>query len=413
MPQNITIELFPAGNGDAILLDIGGQIILIDAGYTSTFRNHLKPRLKQLHNEGRLVSKFIITHIDADHISGAIAFIKENGHTDNPAIIGIDEIWFNSYRHLVFEDKEEGHFEGEVPNIKITGGLESVDANDEEQLVSYPQGTTLGSQIMKNSYKWNTSFKGFAVKADNPIKLNLGDGLELTLLGPTQESLDDMAKYWYKYLRKRFNGSINEDNYFDDAFELMMEEMRQADIDVAKTIDNETLVSIGDDWVEINAVEWEKEDTSPTNGSSITFLLEYAGKKLLFLGDAIPSQLENQLKKLAPETEFPLKIDVLKVAHHGAWPNNSPKLLKMIQATNYLFSSSGSRHHHPNFETMAWILKSHNKTLNKTLVFNYKQGNRLLDIDDSLPKQKYNYKVIWPHIDEWGNGVDGYIKLTL
>ena len=410
--RKISIELFPAGNGDAILLDFGQELLLIDGGFTSTFRDHLKPRLMELHNAGRRLSKFVVTHIDADHISGAIAFIKENGPSETPAIIGIDEVWFNSYRHLHFKDKEAGVVEGELPDIKIVGGLESTEADDDDQLVSYRQGSGLGHHILKNGYPWNTTFKGLAVKADLPLKIPLGPEAVLTLLGPTQEALDRMANKWYKYLIKRFEGQINEDAYFDDAFELMMEEMRQAALADAEMADQESLVSARMDWVEENAVDWVVEDNSPTNGSSIIFLLEYNGKKMLFLGDAIPGQVIEQLK-LLPETQFPMELEVLKVAHHGAWSNNSPELIKMLRAKNYLFSSNGRNHHHPHFETMAWILKSHDSGTKKNMVFNYNQGERLLDIDESWIKKKYNYEVLWPDADNGGNGSDGYVKIML
>ncbi|WP_299436718.1 MBL fold metallo-hydrolase [uncultured Aquimarina sp.] len=412
MSDTISIELFPAGNGDAILLDFGEALILIDTGYISTFRDHLKPRLKTLHSEGRRLTKFVVTHIDADHISGAIAFINENGEANNPSVIGIDEVWFNSYRHLNFEDKEEGDLNGSIPDIPIVGGKESIETENEIQLVSYEQGTSLGSLLLKYGYKWNTTFNSLAVKTDQPLKLKLSDNLELTLLGPTQTSLDKMANTWYRYLKKIFAGKINQDSYFDDAFEKMMEEMRQADLDEA-ILDEEMLVSTFGDWVENYNKPWEKEDKSPTNGSSIIFLLEYRDIKLLFLGDAIPSQVEEQLKKMIPEDQFPLQIDVLKVAHHGAWKNNSPELIKMVQAKYYLFSSNGRRHRHPNFETMASILNNHPVASYKTFVFNYKQGDRLLDIDDDMSKQKYNYDTLWPDVDEWGNGVDGYVKLRI
>ncbi|MFD2562357.1 ComEC/Rec2 family competence protein [Aquimarina rubra] len=412
MPNPISIELFPAGNGDAILLDFGEALILIDTGYTSTFRDYVKPRLKALHDEGRRLTKFVVTHIDADHISGAIAFIKENGAADNPSVIAIDEVWFNSYRHLNFEDKADGDFEGETPMIDIIGGKESAETEDDIQLVSYEQGTSLGSLLLKHKYNWNTTFDSLAVKADEPLKLKLSNDLYLTLLGPTQSSLNKMANTWYRYLKRIFAGKINQDAFFDDAFEKMMEEMRQAELDAA-ILDEEMLVSTFGDWVENYTKSWEKEDNSPTNGSSIIFLLEYGGKKMLFLGDAIPSQVEEQLKKLTPEDQLPIQIDALKVSHHGAWKNNSPELIKMIQAKYYLFSSNGRRHRHPNFETIASILNNHPVESHKTLVFNYKQGERLLDVDDDLSKKKYNYDTIWPDVDEWGNGIDGYVKLII
>lgn len=412
MPNKITIELFPAGNGDAILIDFDANLILVDTGFVSTFRDHLKPRLKELHNQGRKLSKFIVTHIDADHISGAIAFIKENGAAHDPSIIGVEEIWFNSYRHLKLNEKEAGIFDGAVPNIPIIGGSESLNADDDEQLVSHRQGTSLGSQILKNNYAWNTSFNGTAVKADLPFEVFSNDSFKLTLLGPTQNALDTLSKDWYTYLKKIYQGKINEDVFFDDAFEKMMEEMRQAELEKL-SLDQEELVSFSGDWVEDHTVDWENEDSSPTNGSSITFLLECGAKKLLFLGDAIPSQVENQLKKLIPEDQFPLKVDVLKVAHHGAWSNNSPELINRIRANYYLFSSNGRRHHHPHYPTMAWILKKHGTDTLKTFVFNYKQSDRLIEVDDDQMKHKYNYLTLWPDVDEFGNGTDGYVKLSL
>ncbi len=412
MSNKITIELFPAGNGDAILIDFGTELILIDAGFVSTYKKHLKPRLKELHNAGRRLSKFIVTHIDNDHISGAIAFIKANGDAENPSVIGIDEVWFNSYRHLKFDDKEDGTFNDTPPKISINEGNISIDPDHDEQLVSHNQGTSLGSHILKNKYAWNITFKGAAVKADKPKEINLNADIKLTLLGPTQKALDNLADDWYDYLKTVFHGKINEDDFFDDAFEKMMEGRRQADL-LEATTNREELVSSTGDWVEDNAVDWKKEDRSPTNGSSITFLIEFAGKKLLFLGDAIPSQVEDQLKKVLVDSEFPLHVDVLKVAHHGAWSNNSPYLIERIRANYYLFSSNGRSHHHPHFETMAWILKKHGTVSTKTFVFNYKQGDRLLEVNKFQMKQKYNYKTIWPDVNEFGIGRDGYVKLIL
>ena len=68
----ITVEMFPAGNGDSILVSFDQHIILIDGGYTSTYRDYLKPRLRELQAEGKRLSKFIVTHIDSDHITGAM-----------------------------------------------------------------------------------------------------------------------------------------------------------------------------------------------------------------------------------------------------------------------------------------------------------------------------------------------------
>ncbi len=411
--MEISIELFPAGNGDAILLDTGTHLILIDCGYVSTFRDHVKPRLQELSQAGRTLTKLIVTHIDADHIQGAITFIEENGNADDPSIIKVDEIWFNSYRHLYFSDKEQGGFNGAAPNVNIPQGQASVEADDTMRLVSFSQGTSLGRLVLEHGYAWNTTFNGNAVAVNGPVRFDLGPDTSITLLGPTQEALETLGNRWYKYLRKLFKGKINEDTFFDDAFEMMMEEMRQAELDAAEAPDEEALVSTYFDWVEAKAVDWIKEDTSPTNGSSIVFMIEHKQKKLLFLADAIPTPVITQLKKLYTDDDFPIHVNALKVAHHGAWPNNSPELLKMVYADYFLFSSNGSRHSHPHLQTLAWILKEHQEHQPKTFVFNYRQTRKYDEIEDPNIKAAYKYETLWPDVDEFGNGDNGYVKLHI
>lgn len=57
-----------------------------------------------------------------------------------------------------------------------------------------------------------------------------------------------------------------------------------------------------------------------TNHASIVFLLEFAGKKLLFMGDnsiKIIQERVNSLKSIKGK-----KIDLIKIGHHGAWEEN-------------------------------------------------------------------------------------------
>ena len=77
------IEMFPAENGDAFLVRLdNGENILIDMGYNETYSKFIKNRLIDLKNENQCIDLLIITHIDEDHIVGAIEFFKENGQAD-------------------------------------------------------------------------------------------------------------------------------------------------------------------------------------------------------------------------------------------------------------------------------------------------------------------------------------------
>ena len=408
--STISIEMFPAGNGDAILITSNEFTALIDGGYTSTYRDHLRPRLQELNSQGRHLSKFIVTHIDADHITGAIAFLKENGPSRNPKIIEIEEVWFNSYRHLHFEAKERGNLKN-IPEIPISGGLSSEEVGDPERTVSFRQGSTLGSQLLKYNYQWNTTFDYGPACSRGLDRIRVGPNTFITLLGPTDESLNKLSKKWLSDLRKRYPGKINEDKYFDDAFELLVEEIRQVEELQRLMFDFEREVSRSWDWVRDYQEKWEQEDTSVTNGSSISFLLEHYHRKLLFLADALPGQMATQLQKLNSGEEGPFRIDLLKVSHHGAFPNNSPELLGLIDSKYYLFSSDGTRHHHPHLQTLSSILRQSRRQTPSKLVFNYMQPERLNILENDEIQKQYAYQVIKP--DPKSLHEDGYVALEL
>ncbi len=57
-----------------------------------------------------------------------------------------------------------------------------------------------------------------------------------------------------------------------------------------------------------------------TNHNSIVFLLEFAGKKLLFMGDNDIDLIEPLIDGL--KNMCIAKIDLIKIGHHGAWDEN-------------------------------------------------------------------------------------------
>ncbi len=403
--KEIQIEMFPAGNGDAILISLGKSRILVDGGYSSTYKRSLKLRLEEIAAEGGTLSHIIVTHIDADHISGIIKLLQDNGMHSSPQVIPIGQIWHNSYRHLYLPDKIDGEFASDSkPDVEIPTKQHIDDADEASQDVSFRQGTSLGATILEGGYKWNNDFHGKAVSSDisNPVRID--EDLTLTVLSPTYTDLEKMGKKWLDEISKWYDGELNEDAFFDDAFEKLMDGEKKPSLQRSGRD-----VSGGRDWVTKYLPEWNEsrdEDNSITNGSSITFLIEYKDKKFLFLGDAIPSKVYAQLALLNPGLSEPFHVDVLKVAHHGSLTNNSPNLLNMVHADHYLFSSNGKRHHHPHFETLSLIVRSNPEKLKK-FYFNYYQ-ERFRILKDYDMQVKYNYEVYFPE-----KRVKGYLKLEL
>lgn len=95
--SNITVKVFPALNGDCFLITAEGTNILIDGGYVNTYNEFLKPNVIEMASKGEKLSFLVVSHIDADHISGIMKFIEEN---ESKKIIPAQNIWHNAFRNI-------------------------------------------------------------------------------------------------------------------------------------------------------------------------------------------------------------------------------------------------------------------------------------------------------------------------
>ena len=135
------------------------------------------------------------------------------------------------------------------------------------------------------------------------------------------------------------------------------------------------------------------EDNDIANGSSIAFLLEIGGFKCLLTGDAHPSVIYDSLQKLGYSKVAPLKIDFMKVPHHGSKHNLSNALLEIIDCQKFIFSANGiNRDYLPNKETIARIICNSTRSMHKgiTLLFNY-DNECLRSIRTNAEELKFNF----------------------
>lgn len=116
-------------------------------------------------------------------------------------------------------------------------------------------------------------------------------------------------------------------------------------IEIKKTVvDWQEEISIGD--VEIQMLKTPTSDN--TNDNSLVLIASINGLKYLFTGD-ISSAVEKQLIKDYPD----LKIDVLKVSHHGSNTGTSATLLNTYQPKMALIScGKNNRYGHPHEEVI-------------------------------------------------------------
>ncbi|UUW08363.1 MBL fold metallo-hydrolase [Flavobacterium plurextorum] len=375
------ISIFPAFNGDSILLETEISTILIDGGYVDTYKKHIKPKLKELGIKDKKISHLIVTHIDNDHISGIIKLIEENKFDE---LIVVENVWHNSFQHIV--DIDDGLvFKGKdiselSINYLLKKGNDSKDKN-----ISAVQGSTLASFLKKYNHKWNSEFDNKAISVDSKSEI-INNDLTFKILSPNNEKLRELKKYWKKELYiKGFSSDENLSDFNEDAFEYILslekEKRKLRKKNVSGSFDIEKLLN--DPFIEDDAV---------TNGSSISFIIEYENLKILFLADSHPSIIIENLNKHFKKEEFPIKFDLIKVAHHGCKNNTSPELLNYIDSENFIFSTNGLSHNHPDEETIARII-SRKTVFKRNLYFNYPiQAIASFKKDDLM--KEYNFTII-------------------
>lgn len=381
----IRLKVYPAQNGDSILLSAGKTHLLIDGGYVNTYESFIRQDLKTLADVGETLSHVIVTHIDQDHISGLLKLFEQNRAE---RFIEIGNVWHNSYRHINPKEEDEKSLLRNKELEEMKGGtyLKKV-PNGKETNISASQGSSLAALLLEGKYAWNAEFDGQAVATDNVQHLSISDDLHLTLLSPNTEKLKGLKKAWRKELiKKGYLNGLSETGYYDDAFEFMVakhrERPRYREKKIAKaTPDIANLAS-----------QPFLEDTTSANGSSMAFIIEYKTIKLLLLGDAHPGIVAENLRSLYAPEDFPVRFDVIKTSHHGSWANNSPELYDLIDSPSYVFSTNGLGHNHPDDETIAHIV-SRKSEYTRQLFFNYSL-EKAKTFDEPSLREKYNYEII-------------------
>ncbi len=374
--------MFPAKNGDAFLVSCYGESnvnILIDLAYSHTYRNYVRPVLRKMKENNESLELMVVTHIDKDHIAGAISFLEENGNSEAPNVIKVKEIWHNSYRHLsISQQRKVDYIERD---------------SDNRVPVSGKQGSRLAGHIYLNGYNWNGLYNGNAVSyKKSPISLGNGE-VKLTVLSPTDIELKDLERVWSKELHRTFPGvPLTSDKCFDDAVEYVSEYLKPKGFENYR----KNISTTGS----LRKLSESKffEDSDEINASSITFILEHQGNRMLFLGDCPPSIIIRQLRSLHSDTELPIYFDLIKISHHGSQFNTNLDLLNMIDSRKYLISTNGSGHGHPDVETLARIV-ARESNFTRCLYFSYPTPAATSFNRDEW-KNEYKYEIYFPNFEE-------------
>lgn len=355
------LTMLPASDGDLLVLGWGRAAsphhALVDLGRSRDYRA-ARAALAGIGSFELLV----ISHIDADHIEGAVPMLDEV-----PLAFACEAVWFNGREQLRAADRRV-----HPGTARPLGALQA-------------EKVSLG--IGRAGWKLNPNFGSRIVSTDSPeaaSPIEFPGNLKITLVSPTDQRLVALIADWDKELER---ARLRLD---DSALELATLGRRKPDT--------------GRPDVERLAAAAFDEDDTKANGSAIAFVAEYAGRRILCAADAHPGVLVQGLQRLGASERKPLKLDCLKVSHHGSKANTSPALLRLVDCTRFAFSTDGSRHGHPDAEAIARILAA-DPGRPKELVFNFRQPSSARWDDEQLMKE-WSYVCRFPEDGEPGIAID-------
>ena len=350
------VTLLPAGEGDSILVEYGGDAldpvvrhILIDGG-TSPSAKAVRARLDQLPTGAdgrRRLELFTVTHVDTDHIGGVLRLLSGAGAKD----LDVGEFWFNERRHL--------------QPVSILGAVD---------------GEVLGSFLDALGWPSNPRFQpadkpkgNFPVMVPDapaaepdrpPPTFELPGKLSLTLLSPGPTQVVNLRTAWDTELAEK-----HLDPNDPDFAEKLSEAMHRKGVQPPSMLGSEDDMTV-DDLADTPFVE----DPSAANGSSIAFLLERGERSVLLTGDAVPSALLPSIRRLnKARKQTTLTVDAVKLPHHGSKNNVSTDLVELLRSPRWLVSTNGSKHDHPDLAAMARVVRA-NQGRGIRLGFNYPKG---------------------------------------
>ena len=213
-----------------------------------------------------------------------------------------------------------------------------------------------------------------------------GGGVELTgrgcpritLLSPTPRRLDALYRVWDREL----------------------ERLRRKERDrpePSSLVTRDAMPSL-----EALAARTTQLDRAVPNGSSIALLVEHQGAAVLLAADAFSDVLVPALQALTGRRGInpPLKLDAVKLSHHGSRANVTAGLFAKVRASNYIFSTNNTFFNHPNDEAVARTVM--HGGVQPTLWFNYDTERNRKWAHESL-RARYGYEVRLP--DQTQSGV--------
>lgn len=348
-------HMIQAEHGDCFILEYGThkkpKYILIDGGPETIYEHHLRNELQKINQKGEKLDLIISTHVDNDHIIGLTELFVESYAKQK--IIAFDQLWYNSFgKSFNIDDKLEKRIKKLLIKIRDVRLAKTPERNVHRGI---SQGEELKQLADLLDININKKFKGNLISLENPSNPIKFDNLKLFIIGPTKKTLDKLKGHWEKWIT-------------DYEKKLMHRDVEKSLI--------------------------KKADDSIPNLSSIMVLAEVDNKSILLTGDGLGKHIIDGLTKLRLlDKKGKLKVDVLKLPHHGSDRNVTVDFFRTILADKYIISGNGY-HGNPEFPPLKWIVEVANEQNREIEIYVTNITNNIKKLLNKYKPKEYNYKLI-------------------
>lgn len=366
-----SLDVRRARKGDCLLLHYGSQaeprLVMIDGGPADVYKPQLKPRIAEIRKQRGLaaadslpVDLLMVSHIDDDHINGILELTAElvtAANEKRPLPLRVRSFWHNSFDDIIGNNPKEltSAVAAQFGASALTGepDTDAIEPEAAMVLASVDQGFRLRDDAKRLKLRLNPEFGGKLAMAKSKGKsLDFGSGLKLTVAGPMKPELEKLQKEHDDWLKKH-------------------KKDKTKSVPAAFT------------------------DTSVPNLSSIVVLAEAKKKRILLTGDARGDKVLEGLELVGLlKTGGTLKVDVLKMPHHGSDRNMEPIFLRRIIADHYVFSGNGE-HGNPERATLQMLFDERGDkpfTMHFTYPIAEIDAGRKLDWEKEQAKEKARKK---------------------
>ena len=315
----MTIYPLRAAYGDALVVESRNEDrtykIVIDGGPKET-----EEKIADYYCQLGHINLLVLTHYDEDYIKGVIAFLERLKGNDRI----IDRVWANCAT-IVEYDKDEN-------------------------AAAYEDAYTLAKLLDKLKRdgvigEWNDDI----TIEHKPISIG---PFFIEVLSPTKEINEELKRRYKDYIEKE---GLKDDPDQDE------------DVSYGRVLHD---ASKSFDYL---AEHFKPTSTTFMNKSSIALKISAEERTILCLADADAKVIEDVLLGKGLSENNPIKVDLVKMSHHGSKANIRKNLFGMIVSQKFLITTNGGTAgaYHPDRQTLACVCQWKHNDAPITFYFNY------------------------------------------